>query len=33
MDLYQTEIVVGGILVLVLILGALVKCVRGDSDD
>lgn len=33
MDFNQIEVVVGSLVVLALIVGALYKCVKGDSDD
>lgn len=33
MDFNQIEVVVGSAVVLVLIIAALYKCVKGDSDD
>ena len=33
MDFNQIEVVVGSAVVLALIIAALYKCVKGDSDD
>ena len=33
MDMYQTSIVVGGLLVLIALGYAFFRCVRSDSDD
>jgi hypothetical protein len=33
MDMYQTTIVVGGLLVLIALGYAFFRCVRSDSDD
>jgi hypothetical protein len=33
MDVYQTSIVVGGLLVLIALGYAFFRCVRSDSDD
>jgi hypothetical protein len=33
MDMYQTEIVVGGLLVLIALGYAFFRCVKSDSDD
>jgi hypothetical protein len=33
MDMYQIEIVVGGLLVLIALGYAFFRCVKSDSDD